>query len=65
MDDIFGINYDLVHTSFDFGESKNSKGKGRPVIKGKAVDLDICRDATLDVKVYRRDQSEKWHSVRP
>ena len=57
MDDIFGINYDLVHTSFDFGESKNSKGKGRPVIKGIAIDLDIRGDATLDVKVYRRDQS--------
>ena len=63
MDDIFGINYDLVHTSFDFGESKNSKGKGRPVIKGIAIDLDISGDATLDVKVYRRDQSGKWRSV--
>lgn len=63
MDDIFGINYDLVYTSFDFGESKNSKGKGRPVIKGMTIDHDINGDTTLDVKVYRRDQSGEWRSV--
>ena len=59
MDDIFGISYDLVYTSFDFAELKNSKGKGKPVIKGMTIDHDINGDATLDVKVYRYDQSGK------
>ena len=34
MDDIFGINYDLVHTSFDFGEYKKLQRQEKASYQG-------------------------------